>query len=103
MTASTSHRHRDRHGARNRVEPDDAIRRMVDRAEELAAVGNWDSASKLAAKDALQAAVDAALDAGVSWQAIGTALDLRRGAAYQRFRHRLRIEVTRNPGATPPL
>jgi len=49
------------------VEPDDAIRRMV----ELGAVDNWDSASKHAAKDALQAAVDTAFDAGVSWQAIG--------------------------------
>jgi hypothetical protein len=39
---------------------------MVDRAQELGAVDNWDSASKLAAKDALQAAVDTALDAGVS-------------------------------------
>jgi hypothetical protein len=106
MTAtptSTSHQYRGRHGTRNGVEPDDAIRCMVDRAEELAAVHSWDSASKLAAKDALQAAVDAALDAGVSWQAIGTALDLRRGAAYQRFRHRLRIEVSRNPDDTPPL
>jgi hypothetical protein len=95
--------HRDSHGARIGIEPDDAIRRMVDRAEELAAVDSWDTASRLVAKDALHAAVDAALDAGVSWQAIGTALDLRRGAAYQRFRHRLRIEVSRNPGDTPPL
>ena len=61
MTTDTAP-HRGRHGARNGVEPDDAIRRMVDRAEELAAVHSWDSASKLAAKDALQAAVDAALN-----------------------------------------
>jgi hypothetical protein len=53
------------------VEPDDAIRRMVDGAQKLGAVDNWDSASKHAAKDALQAAVDTAFDAGVSWQAIG--------------------------------
>ena len=85
------------------VEPDDAIRRMVDRAQELGAVDNWDSASKRAAKDALQAAVDTALDAGVSWQAIGSALDIRRGAAYQRFRHHLRVEVTRSPNDSPPL
>jgi hypothetical protein len=71
---------------------------MVDRAEVLGAVDSWDSASKLAAKDALKAGVDTAVDAGVSWQAIGTPLGIRRGAAYQRFRHRLRIEVTHQWG-----
>lgn len=35
----------------------------------------------------LHALVRAARDRGVSWQTIGDALGLRRGAAYQRFRH----------------
>lgn len=34
----------------------------------------------------LQAAVDAARDAGIDWTDIGAALGLRRGNAYQRFR-----------------
>lgn len=38
-----------------------------------------------AAKDELQAAVDAARDAGDSWTVIGAALDVSKQAAYQRF------------------
>ena len=36
----------------------------------------------------LQAAIDDARDAGVSWQAIGDALGIARGNAYQRYRRR---------------
>ena len=35
----------------------------------------------------LHVLVRAARDRGVSWQTIGDTLGLRRGAAYQRFRH----------------
>ncbi|WP_414122237.1 hypothetical protein [Corynebacterium nuruki] len=41
-----------------------------------------------AAKDELQAAVDAARDAGDSWTVIGAALDVSKQAAYQRFGRR---------------
>lgn len=40
------------------------------------------------AEAALRAVVQAANDAGMSWQTIGDMLDMRRGAAYQRFRRR---------------
>jgi hypothetical protein len=43
---STSHQYRGRRGAKNGVEPNETIRRMVDGAEELAAVHSCDSASK---------------------------------------------------------
>lgn len=38
--------------------------------------------------DEVQMAVDVARDLDVSWQSIGDALGMRRGAAYQRFRNR---------------
>jgi hypothetical protein len=41
-----------------------------------------------AAERTLAAAVLAASDHGLSWQTIGDALGMRRGAAYQRFRRR---------------
>lgn len=41
-----------------------------------------------AAKHQLQVAVDAAREAGLDWEAIGDAIGLRRGNAYQRFRKR---------------
>lgn len=44
-----------------------------------------------AAKEELCATVQAANDGGVSWQTIGDALGLRRGAAYQRFRRDPRL------------
>jgi len=40
------------------------------------------------ARAELQEAINAARHVGLSWQTIGDALDLRRGAAYQRYRHR---------------
>lgn len=40
------------------------------------------------AETELRYVVQAANDQGVSWQSIGDAMGLRRGAAYQRYRHR---------------
>jgi hypothetical protein len=40
------------------------------------------------AQATLRAVVQAANDDGLSWQSIGDMLDMRRGAAYQRFRRR---------------
>jgi hypothetical protein len=47
----------------------------------------------------LQAAALAANDRGISWQSIGDALGIRRGAAYQRFRRRTQARRTRRPAA----
>ncbi|MCW2513332.1 MAG: hypothetical protein JWR11_2374 [Mycobacterium sp.] len=44
------------------------------------------------AESDLRVAVLAAVDSGISWQMVGDALGLRRGAAYQRFRRRIREE-----------
>lgn len=50
-------------------------------------VGNAHSDGEvLAAKEQLARAVEAARGLGMSWQTIGDALGMRRGAAYQRFR-----------------
>jgi anti-sigma B factor antagonist len=66
-----------------------AMQRITDTSHAMIAVkhGQLDSAA-VAARDELASAVGAARDLGVSWQTIGDALGMRRGAAYQRFRLR---------------
>lgn len=45
-----------------------------------------DTAGVATATSGLERAVTRARDVNVSWQSIGDALEMRRGAAYQRFR-----------------
>jgi hypothetical protein len=66
-----------------------AIRRIRDAADAVYSAKQGPMTGALAvANEDLRATVQAARDVGVSWQTIGNALGLRRGAAYQRFRHR---------------
>jgi hypothetical protein len=52
-----------------------------------------DDAERIAtAQTDLHARVDVAQDVGASWQSIGEALGMRRGAAYQRFRRKSHAE-----------
>lgn len=61
---------------------------LVDAAEVVAeAKARRDGEVFAAGQRELLALVQAARDRGVSWQAIGDAVGLRRGAAYKRFRH----------------
>lgn len=66
-----------------------AIRRITIASEAIALVGKTRSHGEvLVAKSELAHAVGAARDLDISWQTIGDALGMRRGAAYQRFRRR---------------
>jgi anti-sigma B factor antagonist len=66
-----------------------AIRRITDASELMTALGKARSGTDIdAARNELALAVGAARDLDVSWQTIGDALGMRRGAAYQRFRQR---------------
>ena len=49
------------------------------------------------AEKELRCVVQAAHDRGVSWQTIGDALGLRRGAAYERYRRGADTRVARTP------
>ncbi|WP_173008489.1 STAS domain-containing protein [Mycolicibacterium sp. P1-18] len=67
----------------------DAIRRIAAASEVIASVTTtWPVDEIVAAKADLALAVGAARDLAVSWQAVGDALGMRRGNAYQRFRQR---------------
>jgi len=79
--------------ARNSPAPEDpradAVERITMASEAIALVAGAESDSEvLAAKHELAQAVSAARALEISWQTIGDALGMRRGAAYQRFRHR---------------
>lgn len=63
-----------------RPNPLNASDETVDVLRQIAAAGGGE--------DEIRAAVDVARTGGVSWQSIGAALGLNRGAAYQRYRHR---------------
>jgi len=77
-----------------------AIRRIVDAADAVASAKRSRMADEVAsAQTELRAATLAANDRGVSWQSIGDALGIRRGAAYQRFRRRSQRRRTRRPAA----
>jgi anti-sigma B factor antagonist len=65
-----------------------ALRRITDTSDAMSLVKDRDSDEAIAAKSELAWAVGIARDLGVSWQTIGDALGMRRGAAYQRFRER---------------
>jgi hypothetical protein len=75
-----------------------AIQRIIE-ADAVCHQAKADRTSKhiAAAECALQAAIDAATDDGVTWQTIGDALGIRRGNAYQRFRRRSRPSRTASP------
>lgn len=65
------------------------IREIVDAAAAVDAAKRSPGRDALvAAKDDLRAAILSGRDQGLSWQAIGDALGVRRGCAYQRFRRR---------------
>ena len=67
----------------------EAIGRITNASEVLTALGKDRSEGDIAAaKTELALAVGAARDLDISWQTIGDALGMRRGAAYQRFRQR---------------
>jgi anti-sigma B factor antagonist len=79
----------------------DAIRRLEAASEAMSsAVGDRDGAEVADAKRQLAQAVGDAREIGVSWQTVGDALGMRRGAAYQRFRQRpasRRVEIHESP------
>lgn len=64
-----------------------AILRIAEAVDVVRSAKQDPIADKLAAaKRNLRTTVEAAVDRGISWQMIGGALGVRRGAAYQRFR-----------------
>jgi hypothetical protein len=66
-----------------------AIDRITDAAGAVLLARRHGHRAAEAAQDDLVAAVRTAVyDVGVSWQSVGEALGIRRGAAYQRFRRR---------------
>ena len=67
----------------------DAIQRIAVASEVMASITTtWPVDEIVAAKADLACAVGTARELDVSWQAIGDALGMRRGNAYQRFRQR---------------
>jgi hypothetical protein len=71
-----------------------AIDRITDAADAVPLARRRNHLALAAAQDVLIAAVRTAVyEAGVSWQSVGDALGIRRGAAYQRFR-RKPVETT---------
>jgi hypothetical protein len=67
----------------------DAIWLIKDAASEVETARRQSDAEVLeTAQKNLREEIRAAVDAGTSWQSVGEALGLRRGAAYQRYRRR---------------
>ncbi len=65
------------------------LQTLHDRLQVARSSGNRDDVSAI--QDQMRSAVDAARRAGVGWAAIGSALDVARGNAYQRFRKRTQL------------
>ncbi|MCV7424524.1 hypothetical protein H7K45_28675 [Mycobacterium yunnanensis] len=70
------------------TDPAAARRELTVAAQDVEAAKERGRSAVAAADERLRAAVDAAREAGVLWGEIGDTLGMRRGNAYQRFRHR---------------